>query len=139
MAACALMIRFDARTGKEQEVEDLLRSRQPPPGSEVNPRYWFSLRMAPEIYGFFATFEQDSDRQVFLSRLAQDWSAASSELLSRPPVTEKVEILTQSGSLSASATLSNSPPPVEDSLGDQNRHQQAKEVPKVGSRDAPGG
>jgi len=97
MAACALLVRFDARTGKEDEVEALLRSLQPSVATGPSPRCWFSLRMAPEIYGFFASFANDSDRQVFLSGLARDWNGRTSELLSRPPVTEKVEIVGQSG------------------------------------------
>jgi hypothetical protein len=95
MADCALLIRFDARRGKEGDVEGLLRSIRPHVGSDVRPRCWFSLRMAPEIYGLFAVFDEDAHRQLFLAGLAQDWGARTSELLARPPVTEKVEIVAQ--------------------------------------------
>jgi hypothetical protein len=138
MPACAVLIRFDARTGKEAEVEGLLRSLEPPGGSDASPRCWFALRMAPEIFGFFATFETDALRQVFLSGLAQGWNDRTSELLSRPPVTEQVEIVAQSGVPPVPPVLSMSAPTVE-SRSDNDRHPQVHEIPKVGSRDAPGG
>ena len=96
MAVCALLIRFDARTGKEDEVEGLLRSIQPPLGLDASPHCWLALRMAPEIYALFATFEKDEDRQVFLSGLTRSWNDRTSELLSRPPVIEEIEVVARS-------------------------------------------
>jgi hypothetical protein len=138
MAGCALLIRFDARTGREDEVEALLRSIQPPAGSVGSPRSWFSLRMAPEVYGLFATFEEESHRQVFLEGLLPDWNARSSELLSRPPVSEKVAIVAQSTLLPGAPAVAVSPL-VGGSPGGEIAFSGAKEIPKVGSRDAPGG
>jgi quinol monooxygenase YgiN len=94
MAKLALMVRLDAKTGKEAEVEALLRSALPIVAAEAGTRSWYALKMAPEIYGIFDTFDNEAGRDAHLAgRVAAALMDKASELLSRPPVIEKVEIL----------------------------------------------
>jgi hypothetical protein len=135
----ALLIRLDAQRNKEDDVEALLRSIQPLVGTPSAARSWFALRMAPAIYGLFSTFNNDADRDAYVSVLDRVWAERASELLSRPAVIEKVEILvgqpnafTEVAGLGASSNdhRNTRASPVE---------QGPPEVPKVGSEDAPGG
>jgi quinol monooxygenase YgiN len=94
MAKLALLARLDVKPGKEREVEELLRSALPLAVAEPGTRSWFALKMAPEIYGIFDTFDDEAGRNAHLSgKIAAALLEKSSELLSRPPVIEKVEIL----------------------------------------------
>jgi len=135
MTSRALLIRLDARTGQEKEVEALLRSVEPVAGESVAAHCWFALRTAPEIYALFCTFESDSDRDAYLSVLEPVWAERTSELLSRPPVIEKVEVLRAHPNTPASMAASHNP----DNSLEPPRSRTVPEVPKVGSQDAPGG
>jgi hypothetical protein len=137
MTTCALLVRFDAQTGKEDPLEELLRSIQPPGGASVGLRRGFSLRIAREIYGFFGTFDQDSDREAFLAALAQR-TDGTSELLARPPIIEKIAILSQSGVPPAPVATTTSSH-AGNSSTDKEIHSHVQEIAKIGSRDAPGG
>jgi hypothetical protein len=133
----ALFVRLDARTGREDEVEALLRSIQPLVGATEPVRCWFALQMAPQVYGLFSTFDSEADREAYLQVLSQVWAERTSELLSRPPVTEKVEVLVaQPSTLSAAEQLHAA---VSADPGTGRAHGNVREVPKVGSKDAPGG
>ena len=95
MAKFALLVRLDAKTGKEREVEAFLRSALPLVQAETGTRSWYALKMAPEIFGIFDTFDDEAGRNAHLSgKVAAALMEKASDLLSRPPVIEKIEILT---------------------------------------------
>jgi hypothetical protein len=139
MAKLALFVRLDAKTGKEREVEALLHSAQALVSGDCGIRAWFALEMAPQMYGIFDTFDNESDREAYLAGPVADiLTRKASELLSRPPVVEKVQVLT---SLERNTReVPAAPPSVNYSSPPEAQiSQPAPEVPKVGSRDAPGG
>jgi quinol monooxygenase YgiN len=139
MAKLALFVRLDAKTGKEREVEALLQSVLPMVSAEPGTHSWCALKMAPQMYGMFDTFDNESDRETHLSGpVAKALTQRASELLSRPPVIERVQIL---GFLERGAPdLAAVPPPAKDPRAPETMvTAPAPEVPKVGSQDAPGG
>jgi quinol monooxygenase YgiN len=94
MVKFALLVRLEAKSGKEAEVESFLRSGLEIVQGEPGTATWYALRLGPTTFGIFDTFEDDAGRQAHLSgRVAAALMAKASELLSQPPVIEKVDVL----------------------------------------------
>jgi quinol monooxygenase YgiN len=90
----ALLVRLEAKPGKEAEVEEFLRGGLPIVEEEPATTTWFALKLGPSTFGIFDTFPDDAGRQAHLSgRVAAALMQKASELLARPPVIEKVEVL----------------------------------------------
>ena len=90
----ALLVRLEARPGKESEVEQFLRGGLEIVQDEPATTTWYALRLGPSTFGIFDTFPDDSGRQAHLSgRVAAALMAKAGELLSKPPQIEKVDIL----------------------------------------------
>ena len=90
----ALLVRLEARPGKESEVEQFLRGGLEIVQGEPATTSWYALRLGPSTFGIFDTFPDDSGRQAHLSgRVAAALMAKAGELLSKPPQIEKVDIL----------------------------------------------
>ncbi len=94
MVTVALLVRLEARPGKESEVEAFLEGGLPIVEDEPATTAWFALRMGPSTFGIFDAFPDESGRQAHLSgRVAAALMAKASDLLSRPPIIEKVDVL----------------------------------------------
>jgi quinol monooxygenase YgiN len=94
MAKLALFVRLDAKPGKEQEVDAFLRSALPLVNAEPGTRSWYALKLAPAIFGIFDTFDDEAGRNAHLSgKVAAALMEKAGDLLAKPPVIEKVEIL----------------------------------------------
>jgi quinol monooxygenase YgiN len=94
MAKLALFVRLDVKPGKEAEVDAFLRSALPLVAAEPGTRSWFALKLAPSVFGIFDTFDDEAGRNAHLSgKVAAALMAKASELLAKPPVIEKVDIL----------------------------------------------
>ena len=94
MVKSALLVRLEAKPGKEKELEDLLASALPMAQNEPGTIHWFALRMGPSTFGIFDTFEKEEGRQAHLNGpIAAALIAKVPELLSQPPVIEQVELL----------------------------------------------
>jgi quinol monooxygenase YgiN len=94
MAKLALFVRLDAKPGKEQEVDAFLRSALPLVNAEPGTRAWYALKLAPGIFGIFDTFDDEAGRNAHLSgKVAAALMEKAGDLLAKPPVIEKVEIL----------------------------------------------
>ena len=94
MAKFAVLVRLDARPGKEAEVEAFLKSAQALANDEPGTRSWYALRMAPQIFAIYDTFDDEADRDAHLQgRIAAGLLQRAPELLSRPPVIEQVTII----------------------------------------------
>jgi len=63
----ALMVRLDAKPGKEAELAELLRSGLSAVEQEPKTTTWFAMRLAPSIFGIFDTFPDESGRQAHLA------------------------------------------------------------------------
>jgi quinol monooxygenase YgiN len=94
MVKLALLVRLEAKPGKEKELGDLLVNSLSLAQNEPGTIHWFALRIGPSTFGIFDTFEKEEGRQVHLSGpIAAALVAKAPELLSQPPVIEQVELL----------------------------------------------
>ncbi len=94
MVTVALLVRLEAKPGKEAEVEEFLRSAVPLVDAEPATTAWFAIRMGPSTFGIFDAFPDDAGRQAHLSgRVAEALMAKAAELLSEQPRIEKIDVL----------------------------------------------
>lgn len=94
MVKLALFVRLEAKPGKEADVEKLLRGSLTVVQEEPDTTAWFAIRLGPSTFGIFDAFPDEAGRQAHLAgRVAAALMAKASELLSEPPVIEKVDVL----------------------------------------------
>jgi quinol monooxygenase YgiN len=94
MVKVALLVRLEAKPGKEAEVEKFLNSGLPIVEDEPATVTWYALKLGPSTYGIFDTFPDEKGRQAHLSgKVAAALMANASELLAQPPQIEQVEVL----------------------------------------------
>ncbi len=94
MVTVALLVRLEAKPGKEAEVENFLNSGLALVEDEPETTAWFAIRMGPSTFGIFDAFPNESGRQAHLSgKVAAALMAKASELLAAAPVIEKVDVL----------------------------------------------
>ncbi|GAC1423537.1 MAG: antibiotic biosynthesis monooxygenase [Ktedonobacteraceae bacterium] len=95
MVTKALLVRVEAKPGKEADVENFLRGALPLVQAEPATITWYAIRLGPSTFGIFDTFSDDAGRQAHLSGpVAAALMANASELLSQAPSIEQVDILT---------------------------------------------
>ena len=94
MVKYALLARVEAKPGKEEAVENFLKSALPLAEDEKDTIEWFALKIGPSTFGIFDTFNDEAGREAHLSgKIAAALMEHAGELLSKPPVIEKVELL----------------------------------------------
>ena len=96
MVTVGLLVRLEAKPGKESEVENFLKSGLALVQEEPETTVWFAIRMGQSTFGIFDAFPNDSGRKAHLSgRVAAALMAKASDLLARPPVIENVDVLAE--------------------------------------------
>jgi quinol monooxygenase YgiN len=94
MTTKALLVRLEARPGKEEEVARFLTGAVPAVQAEPATTAWFALRLGPSTFGIFDAFPDDDGRQAHLSgQVADALLARADELFSSPPSIEPVDVL----------------------------------------------
>ncbi len=94
MVTVALLVRLEAKPGKEPELERFLAGALPLVQEEPATIAWFGIRLGPSTFGIFDAFPNESGRQAHLSgKVAAALMAKASELLASPPAIEKVDVL----------------------------------------------
>ena len=94
MVTVALLVRLEAKPGKEADVENFLRGGLALVQVEPATTTWYALKLGPSTFGIFDTFPDDAGRQAHLSgRVAAALMAQAAELLAQPPTIEQVDIL----------------------------------------------
>lgn len=94
MVKVGLLVRLEAKPGKETEVESFLRGGLPLAENEPETTAWFAIRLGPSTFGIFDVFPGDAGRQAHLSGpIAAALMAKASDLLAKPPAIEKVDVL----------------------------------------------
>jgi quinol monooxygenase YgiN len=94
MSQVGLLVRLQAKPGKEAEVARLLEGGLQLVQEEPSTLAWFAVRLAPATFAIFDTFPDDASRQAHLGgRLAAALMAKAGELLSQPPDIGKFDIL----------------------------------------------
>lgn len=89
-----LLVRLEAKPGKEAEVQKFLEGGLPIVQDEPATRHWFAVRFGPSSFGIFDTFPDDAGRQAHLNgKVAAALMAQAPDMLASPPTIEKVDIL----------------------------------------------
>ncbi len=94
MVKVGLLVRLEAKPGKEQAVADFLRGGLPLVQEEPETINWYGIQMGPSTFGIFDTFPDDAGRKAHLGgKVAAALMANAGELLSADPVIEMIDIL----------------------------------------------
>ncbi|MEP6477420.1 MAG: antibiotic biosynthesis monooxygenase [Actinomycetota bacterium] len=94
MVKVGLLVRMEAKPGKEGDVEEFLLGGLPLVEDEPDTVAWFAVRMGPSTFGIFDVFPDDAGRQAHLSgRVAEALMARADELFATPPAIEQLDVL----------------------------------------------
>jgi quinol monooxygenase YgiN len=94
MPKVALLVRLEAKPGKEEEVADFLRGGLAIVENEPATTAWFAIQLGPSTFGIFDAFPDEKGRQAHLSgKVAAALKEKASELFATPPVIEPVDVL----------------------------------------------
>ncbi len=95
MATSALLVRLDAKHGKDTEIEPLLLSVLPIVEDEPSTIAWFAVRFGRGEYGIFEVFSDDSARQAHLQGPIASALERVSALCEVPPRIERIDIIAE--------------------------------------------
>ncbi len=94
MLKLSLLVRLEAKPGKENEVADFLQQGLQLANQEATTPLWFALRLGPTTFAIFDAFENEAGRQTHLNGpIAKALMDNAPRLLATPPVIERVEVL----------------------------------------------
>ena len=94
MVKYSLLVRLEAKAGKENELAEFLKSALPLVDEEPATIHWYALQMGPSTFGIFDTFELEEGRKAHLTgKIAPALMAKAPELLAKDPVIEQVDLL----------------------------------------------
>lgn len=94
MVSVALIVRLEAKPGKEAEVEEFLRGGLTIVQGEPATTAWFAVRFGPTTFAIFDAFPDEKGRQAHLSgQVAAALMEKAPDLLAVPPSIEKVDVL----------------------------------------------
>ena len=93
MVSVGVLARFEFIADDESAAEQLFGSGLAIVDQQPAATVWFAYRIGPRVYGAFAAFASDEDRQALLSSGGPKVAAANAELFVRPPSFELVSIV----------------------------------------------
>lgn len=94
MVKLALLVRLEARPGREMEVTEFIKSALLLAQQEPETINWYALKLGPSTFGIFDTFENEGGRKAHLGgEIAKALMAKAPDLLAKDPVIEQVELL----------------------------------------------
>jgi quinol monooxygenase YgiN len=94
MTNFALLVRLEAKKGKEAEVEKFLQGGLSLVENESGTTTWYALRLGPTTFGIFDTFPGNKEREAHLSgEIGKALKQRASELFAQPPIIEKIDVL----------------------------------------------
>ena len=94
MVTVALLVRLEAKPGREADVEAFLRAGLTLVEAEPATTAWFGIRLDRSTFGIFDAFPDEAGRSAHLSgRVAAALGKKASELLAKPPTIERVDVL----------------------------------------------
>ncbi|PZR12901.1 MAG: antibiotic biosynthesis monooxygenase [Flavobacterium psychrophilum] len=90
----ALLVRLEAKPGKEKEVADFLRSGLALVQEEPDTITWYGVQFGPSSFGIFDTFPHDEGRKSHLAgKVGQALMANAPNLLAKDPEIIYTDIL----------------------------------------------
>ena len=94
MEKLAILALLTAKTGKDQEVEQFLKSALPLAQAEVGTTSWYAIKLDASRFAIFDTFADENGRHAHLSgEIARALFARARDLFSEPPAVSQAEIL----------------------------------------------
>ena len=94
MLNLGLLVRLEAKPGKEDEVAAFLKQGLQLANAERTTPLWFALRLGPTTFAIFDSFRDESGRQAHLAGpIAKALMANAPSLLASPPTIEPVDVL----------------------------------------------
>jgi quinol monooxygenase YgiN len=94
MSKLGLLVRLEAKVGKEKAVEELITSALSLAISEANTTTWYAFRINNSTFGIYDTFQNEEGRKSHLGgKIAQALMSKASELFVTPPVIEPLDVL----------------------------------------------
>ncbi len=94
MVRVGLLVRLQAKPGKEAEVAKFLAGALPVAQGESQTTVWFAIRLGPAEFGIFDAFPDEAGRKAHLSGpIAAALMKRAGELLAEPPRIEQVDVL----------------------------------------------
>ena len=93
MVSVGLLVRIEARPGKEDEVASFLEGALPMVQEEAATMAWFAIRLGPSTFGIFDAFPDEAGREAHLNgRVAEALLGSVGDLVEQPAI-EKVDVL----------------------------------------------
>lgn len=94
MVTVGLLVRLEAKPGREAEVEGFLRGGLAIAQGEAATTAWFAVRLGPSTFGIFDAFGDEAGRSAHLAGpLAAALLASAPDLLALPPDIERADVL----------------------------------------------
>lgn len=99
MVKFSIWAQIDAKPGKEEEVEEFLKSAQPLAEKEQATLTWYAVKIGPSSYGIFDTFVNEAGREAHLNGdIAKAlFSESTLALLAGTPRVHKIDVLAAKG------------------------------------------
>lgn len=94
MSKLGLLVRLEAKAGKEKAVEELITNALSLAVSEAYTTTWYAFRINKSTFGIYDTFQHEEGRKSHLGgKIAQALMSNAPELLVAPPVIEQLDVL----------------------------------------------
>ncbi len=94
MVKYGLLARVEAKPGRETDVQQFLSGALALAQAEPGTRTWYAWKIDTHTFGVFDTFDDEAARDAHLSgEIAKALMANAAELLAKPPVIEKLDVL----------------------------------------------
>ena len=94
MEKLGLLVRLEAKPGKEQEVASFIKGALPLAEHEDETISWYALQIGPSSFGIFDTFKDEEGRKAHLGgQIVKALVEKTPELLATAPLIEQVELL----------------------------------------------
>lgn len=94
MIKLALFARFEAKPGKEKDVESFLKKGLELANQESTTMLWFALKLGPRVYGVFDAFADENGRERHLNGpIAEALMSSYPDLFVAPASIEKIDLL----------------------------------------------
>ncbi len=94
MSKLGLLVKLEAKPGKEAEIENFLKGGLELVQQEPGTKTWYAFKSASGTYGIFDSFDDEAGRQAHLTgKVAEALMAKAADLFSSAPSIEKVELL----------------------------------------------
>lgn len=94
MATKALLVRLEAKPGKERAVEEFLVSALPLVEQEPGTQPWLAVRFGPSTFGIIDAFPNEAARETHLGGpVGKALAERADELFATPPDVSRLDVL----------------------------------------------